>query len=133
MILVGLPGSYFPNVPVQWKIGPDKIVHALMFSGLPFSILWGYRDRFIKGDLNFRIKSCVIVLMVAITYGAVTELLQSYVFVGRYGSVFDFLADVIGCIIGVFVFVLIYIKKIKKKVYDLIIISIFARRKNIRK
>lgn len=115
MILVGLPGSYFPNVPVQWKIGPDKIVHALMFSGLPFSILWGYRDRFIKGDLNFRIKSCVIVLMLAITYGAVTELLQSYVFVGRYGSVFDFLADVIGCIIGVFVFVLIYIKKKSKK------------------
>lgn len=47
-------------------------------------------------------------------YGALTELMQKYVFVNRYGSYFDFLANSIGCVLGVIVFYLYLKKKIKK-------------------
>jgi VanZ family protein len=39
-------------------------------------------------------------------YSGFTELMQAYVFVGRYGSVFDFLANIIGSIIGISLFLL---------------------------
>ena len=43
-------------------------------------------------------------LIISILFGGLTELLQKYVFIGRYGSVFDLFADAIGCVIGVLLF-----------------------------
>ena len=116
MILCGLPGSYFPNVRNFWEwLGPDKLVHLLMFAILAFSIIFGYRDEYCQREKPYRVKLQLITLTISIVYAAITELMQLYVFIGRFGSVYDFLADVIGCVLGIFVFKIIFRKKMIKK------------------
>ena len=115
MILCGMPGSYIPKVRTFWEwLGPDKIVHSLMFSALAYLIMYGYREEFCTGDKIYRIKFQILTFFITIAYGALTEILQAHVFIGRYGSFYDFFADVIGCLLGIFIFRLIFRKKILK-------------------
>ena len=115
MILCGLPGSYFPQVRNFWEwLGPDKLVHLLMFGIFAFFMIFGYREEYCSRDKSYRIKLQIITLLISISYGALTEILQAHIFRGRYGSIYDFSADVIGCILGIFIFRLIFRKKIIK-------------------
>lgn len=115
MILCGLPGSYFPQVLSFWEwLGPDKLVHALMFTLLSFLTIWGYRKEYCERDKAYRIRLQLGTLLVTATYGGITELLQIYIFNGRCGSIYDFCADVIGCILGILIFKIIYRKKMIK-------------------
>jgi len=116
MILCGLPGSYFPKVRNFWDwLGPDKLVHLIMFAIFAFSLIFGYRDEYCLREKAYRIRLQLITLMVAVSYGALTEILQAHLFRGRYGSVYDFFADVIGCVLGIFIFKIIFRKKMIKK------------------
>ena len=110
---MGLPGSYFPRIRTFWEwFGPDKIVHLIVFSIFAFLSIWGYRSYFCQKDKKYRNKTVFLTLLITIAYGGLTELLQKYVFIGRNGSIYDFLTDVIACILGVFIFVIVYQKKI---------------------
>ncbi len=115
MILCGLPGSYFPTVRTFWEwLGPDKLVHALMFAVLAFMIAFGYRDEYRQRDKQYRVRLQVATFLISVSYGALTEVLQHYLFRGRCGSVYDFFADVIGCVLGIFIFKIAFRKKILK-------------------
>lgn len=115
MILCGLPGSCFPTIKTFWEwLGPDKIVHILMFAGLAFSILIGFRKTFANETRKNKNILLLSALIISILFGGLTELLQKYVFIGRYGSVFDLLADTIGCVIGVLLFKILLKKNNKK-------------------
>ena len=105
MILMGTPGNCFPNVTSFWDwLGPDKIVHFIVFGTLAFSMIWGYREKIISQNANAQKKSYLLTLLLSISYGALTEILQKYIFINRYGSIYDFIADAIGCVLGVIVF-----------------------------
>lgn len=111
MILMGTPGNCFPNVTSFWDwLGPDKIVHFIVFGILSFSMIWGYREKIISQNSNTQKKSYLLTLLLSISYGALTEILQKYIFINRYGSIYDFIADAIGCVLGVIVF-FYYLKK----------------------
>ena len=115
MILCGLPGSYFPKVRTFWEwLGPDKIVHTLMFAVFAFMVIFGYRKEFCEREKSYRIKLQWITLLASVCYGALTEFLQVHLFRGRYGSYYDFIADVIGCVLGIFIFKIIFRKKMIK-------------------
>ena len=116
MVLCGLPGSYFPQVRTFWEwLGPDKIIHIFMFCVFAFSIIWGYRDEYCERDKSYRNVLQIVTLIVSVSYGALTELLQKYLFYGRYGCFYDFYADLIGCVLGIFIFNLAFRKKNCKK------------------
>lgn len=105
LILTGLPGSYFPKVQTFWEwLGPDKIVHIIMFTGFVFVCLWGYRGQYAESDKPYRRRAEMIVLIIGIAYSGLTELLQGTVFKGRCCSLYDFIADALGCLVGIFVF-----------------------------
>ncbi|MBR4156558.1 MAG: VanZ family protein [Bacteroidales bacterium] len=115
MILMGLPGKCFPTVVNFWDwIGPDKIVHFILFGTFAFLTLWGYRKKIISKNNSYKKKAFLLALVLTISYGGLTELLQKYLFINRYGSVLDFLADAIGCVLGVIVFFFCIKKKLKK-------------------
>lgn len=116
MLLMGLPGKFFPTVVNFWEwIGPDKIVHLLLFGLLSFLSLWGYRKQLLSANTTHLTLSILLVISLTMSYGALTELMQKYVFINRYGSFFDFLADSIGCVLGVSAFYF-YLKKKNKKI-----------------
>ena len=116
MVLCGLPGSYFPEIRTFWQwFGPDKIVHSLMFGVFAFLVIFGYRKEYCERGKTYRIKLQLITFLIVSAYGALTEFLQRYVFIGRSYSEFDICADVIGCLLGIFAFKIIFSKKIVKK------------------
>ena len=106
MVLTGIPGSCLPHVkPV---VGLDKVVHLLMYATFAFLCLWGYRKQFISKGLVYQKKALLLAVVISIFYGGLTEILQEYFVPGRTGDWFDFLADSIGTLLGVFVFHLFY-------------------------
>ncbi|HOI31584.1 MAG TPA: VanZ family protein, partial [Bacteroidales bacterium] len=90
----------------------DKLVHFFIFGVFTFLLLWGYRAQYLQDSKRFVITRNV--LIIGFFYSGLTELLQAYVFVGRHGNIFDLLANVIGCLIGVILFKLI-IRKNKRE------------------
>ena len=115
MVLMGLPGKCFPTVVCFWDwIGPDKIVHLLLFGALAFLTPWGYRKKILSENDTYRRKVILLSFLFCISYGALTEILQKHVFVNRYGCIYDFFADARGCLLGTIVFLIFIKKKLKK-------------------
>lgn len=115
MVIMGLPGNYFPKVVSFWDwLGPDKVIHLIVFGMLSYSMLWGYRKKILSHDVRYIKKSFLLTLLLSVSYGALTELMQKYVFINRFGSIYDFIADAIGCVLGAIVFFLYFLKKVKK-------------------
>ena len=110
MLLTGLPGTYFPEVTSFWEwLTPDKAIHIFIFGVQAFLLLFAFgeqyslvRNRLVYGSL----------LLITILFALLTEVLQAYVFIGRDGNVYDFIADVIGVAVG-FVAYILYFKKKK--------------------
>ncbi len=110
MLLTGLPGTYFPEVTSFWEwLTPDKAIHIFIFGVQAFLLLFAFGeqyslvgDRLVYGSL----------LLITILFALLTEVLQAYVFIGRDGNVYDFIADVIGVAVG-FVAYILYFKKKK--------------------
>lgn len=109
MVIMGLPGNYFPKVVSFWDwLGPDKVIHLIVFGILSYSMLWGYRKKIMSHDVRYIKKSFLLTLLLSVSYGALTELMQKYVFINRFGSIYDFIADAIGCVLGAIVFFLYF-------------------------
>ena len=111
IILTGMPSSFIPRTItfLDWA-SPDKIVHFILFGGQSFLILYAFREQYFEGNKRFLIAA--VAISIGIVYGLLTEVLQHYVFVGRNGNSFDFLADGVGAFIGFLAFYLYYRKKI---------------------
>ena len=115
MVIMGLPGNYFPKVVSFWDwLSPDKVIHLIVFGMLSYSMLWGYRKKILSHDVRYIKKSFLLTLLLSVSYGALTELMQKYVFINRFGSIYDFIADAIGCVISPIEFFLYFKKKVKK-------------------
>jgi len=110
LALTGFPGSYFPKVVsfFDW-VSPDKIVHFILFGGQSFLILYVFRQQYFIG--NHRLLIALSAIGFSTFYGLLTEVLQNYVFIGRNGNVYDFIADALGALLGFLAFYLLYRKK----------------------
>lgn len=102
LLLTGLPGSVFPVVkPI---LGLDKVVHLLMYFGFAFITLWGYRKPYKENGDAYQKKALWTVLAISIAFGALTEIIQETLIPTRTGSVYDWIADAIGSILGVTIY-----------------------------
>ena len=99
LILSGIPGNYIPHIISfsEW-LGPDKILHVLIYGVLVFLLIRGFRGQYTSKWLNEHAIETAIVI--GIIFGLLTEILQMFVFSGRSGNVYDWLADIAGCFIG---------------------------------
>jgi len=113
LILTGLPGNYFPEVKTFWEwLSPDKVVHLGIFGVQAFLINCGLRQQYMPKKRRY--VSMLLVFLVTTLFGLITEVLQSSVFVGRDGNVFDFLADGLGAFLGVMAYYLLKMRNIEK-------------------
>ncbi len=111
LVITGTPGSYIPEITTFWEwLEPDKIVHVLVFAILSFLILYNIREQYLQSNH----RSYYIILAVGGTavYGLLTEVLQHYIFIGRFGNVYDVLADSVGALAGWILFMWMNQKKI---------------------
>lgn len=109
LILSGVPGNYIPSVFgfLDW-ISPDKMVHLMMYAVFVFVLLRGLRKQKQKNEIS---KGLIYsILGIGIAFGGITEVLQNTVFIRRNGNIYDFIADIIGCLIGLMIY-LVYQRK----------------------
>ncbi|MBN1951103.1 MAG: VanZ family protein [Bacteroidales bacterium] len=88
-----LPDDNFLNIKHL-----DKLVHACLFAGLQFLVV----VESFPESLAFR--RLVLTVFFCTLYAAGLELVQQLLNLGRSGSWNDFLADLVGIILGLFVF-----------------------------
>lgn len=68
---------------------------------------------------NTRLLIIWLIVTIITIFALLTEVLQAYVFIGRNGSIYDFIADFAGVLVGLVVFNLY-----KRKKFDKLIKSI---------
>ena len=107
-VLCCTPGQYIPTTNWLELLSFDKFVHLSIFFGLVF--LWLLAINQIKT----RTKSLKYTILIsAIIYGGLLELMQANIFSHRSGDWFDFIANTAGCILAYWFFDRI-IKNIEK-------------------
>lgn len=105
LVLMGTPGNYFPKVVSFWDwLSPDKVVHLIIFGIQAVLFLYGFNAGKFKPNH-------ILIFIATVAFAGLTEVLQVYVFVGRFGSVYDFIADAIGIVIGFVAYYLLISKK----------------------
>lgn len=83
LVMLLSPASATPSGPEH----ADKVVHALLFAALAVASRYA------------RMTPQITVLWLA-AFGAITEILQGVLPIGRQGSLWDLFADVVGVAIG---------------------------------
>lgn len=85
-----------------------------MYFTLSFLILWGI---FKQGKaIGTRFVVIIIVILVVVSFSILMELLQFLKFIKRTAEFFDILANVSGCVAGIFVFYIIFEKLLFKSI-----------------
>ena len=98
LLLTGLPGNNLPDIDF-WELNiEDKLAHFFVFGVFAALLVYGKWRR--RPDKVNWWKIGWSVLVISAFYGALTEVLQGTVFVSRYASFGDFVANTLGAAIG---------------------------------
>lgn len=107
-----IPGNYIPvNLDfIEW-LKPDKIVHFILFGCFNYILLaeLDYNHQHLKSKIKWSIGLGISTLV-----SASTELLQYSIIAGRDGNLYDFFANILGCIMACYCFYFVKKQKIKK-------------------
>ncbi len=98
-LLTSLPGDYLPRIPKFVDLfKPDKLVHIFIFLVLIFLLLQGFeRD----GNPAIIHKYAVFfAFTISFSIAGITELLQEFVIPMRVASPYDFIANLLGILLG---------------------------------
>ena len=105
-VLTLMPGNYIPKVLtfLDW-LSPDKIVHLILFGVYAYLLAEG----FVRQDRPWFTSRYPIwsSLIIGIVFAFFTEVMQRFVIPGRYGNIYDMLADILGSILGITVWYII--------------------------
>ncbi|MBS1730332.1 MAG: VanZ family protein [Bacteroidetes bacterium] len=105
--LLIIPGNDLPKNEFLQLIHFDKWVHIGLFCGLNFLFILGLIQ---KG--TFSKKTFIICSIACVLYGITMEYVQKYFAFERSFDITDILADTVGVVIGYFVAIYMYNKKI---------------------
>jgi len=99
LILTGIPKDTIPPPPAFIDLfQPDKIVHLLMFCIYVYLFAKGL----FKGYPDKKINMIILAVIISgLLYSGLTELMQKYIFITRKCSIYDFIANIAGCLIGI--------------------------------
>lgn len=86
-----------PSISLPYVIGMDKWIHAIMYLVLTLTLLW---------DSQQRPKLWWIVAVFSAIFGGFIEVLQEQFFYPRTGDWMDWLADCIGVIVAIIVWLI---------------------------
>jgi VanZ family protein len=99
VLLTILPGKVFPRLPSFMDLlQPDKLVHVFIFAVYFFLQARGFLLQNIFRTLQKN--AGVITLVIGLSLGAATEIIQELWVPMRHGDIYDFISDVVGILIG---------------------------------
>ncbi len=96
-VLHAIPSQDFPEFSFTEIFQVDKLIHAFLFA-------IGFFTAAIALPMQYQVKLLRYTVIVYILYGAFLEIAQQLFFENRHADVLDWLADIIGVFIGLFLF-----------------------------
>lgn len=109
LVLCLAPQSELPDISLWEFLTFDKIVHAGLFAIQVLLIIIGLKRQYSSYRLRYYARSLAIIFGAA--YGLFIEFLQLITDTGRTFDWLDFAADIIGCLLGLMLFRIIYGKE----------------------
>ncbi len=109
-ILYLMPGNDLPSVDFWTSIQADKIAHVVLFAATTLFIKVGLTRQ--RRYSIPRTRSTAYALLFGLSYGSLLEVLQGELAQGRYTEAGDFVANAIGCLLGIVIYRLIYGKRL---------------------
>ena len=97
LVLCGIPGTQIPKLTFLEWLKPDKIVHLVIFGVQSVLVMKAFAGTSIRHPV-------IWTLLLSAGYGILIEVLQETIFIKRNGDVRDALANIIGALLGVFIF-----------------------------
>ena len=98
LILCGMPGKDIPHISFLELLSFDKFVHAGIFF-VQFLLLT--RGLVLQSDIKLlNVNPKLVSLLFCIIYGGTLEIMQQTLFEDRSASLFDFIANSFGSLIG---------------------------------
>lgn len=97
-VLCAIPGQDLPKSDWFELLKFDKFVHASLFAILVFLMVHGFKKQ--KSDSIFFNHAGLMALCISIPYGGILELMQGAFFENRSADIYDFIANSIGCFMG---------------------------------
>jgi VanZ family protein len=96
MIILFTPGNKLPHPSILNFENSDKLIHLILF------VILGYMLIFETWAKKFSItnKQILVLALIAIGFGAFTELVQEYFAYERTGSIYDLMADCTGIVLS---------------------------------
>ena len=93
------PRTDFPEI--DFYISIDKIGHLMIH--LILSLIW-LSYFFVRAKHDFAIRYVILVVIACLTYGIIIEVLQQMLLANRKADLFDVLANGIGTLVGMLLF-----------------------------
>ena len=115
-VLCFTPGRFIPTTSWLELLSFDKFVHASIFLVLVACWLSHF---YAKNKLSINLKWLLVLLCTA--YGGLLEIMQATIFSQRSGDWLDFIANSVGCLVGLALF-----NKYKNRLNHLLALS-FSR------
>ena len=102
LVLTLLPPQALPKVPKWDLISVSSLAHVTVFLVWAFLLLYG----FFRTEANFssRAKGTWLALLLAVSYGALIEVLQGIMRLGRQPDIVDIGYNTIGAVMGILLF-----------------------------
>ncbi len=102
--VISMPPGHIPDSTILRLPFIDKAIHFTLFFIFTILLAFGlYKQKKITSKLSY-MSLTIITLTVGVAYSATTELIQSVALSQRHGSFFDFLANAIGTVFGLWFF-----------------------------
>jgi VanZ family protein len=106
-----IPAEDLPNFSFWRLFSFDKVIHAAMYGLLAFLVMKAALRQYSSWYLRY---NAVKVTAIGVTaYGALIELYQELLLTDRYGDWMDVLANLIGTILGICIFRIIFFEYIR--------------------
>lgn len=101
LIACGFPGHALPHITFWQWLRWDKLIHLFLFGIQSYFLLLGYLRQY---ELPPGRKAMLAIILITALYGALLEVMQATLFIGRSGDARDALANALGAILGLLVF-----------------------------
>ncbi len=99
LVLCSIPGKDIPSVGWLQILSPDKWVHAAIFVVQYLLLMLAFSKEYIDKFWLFAAHWWAVTL--SLFYAGLTEVYQHLFLADRFGDVYDFIANAVGVLIGV--------------------------------
>ncbi len=112
LILSLVSNKSLPEVSLWEWVSMDKLAHVFMYGLLVFLLTTGLKRQYSNEWLRFYAKS--VAFWLGMFYGLLLEIMQLIISLDRSFELADIMANSVGCVLGIFGFMLIYGKELSK-------------------